>query len=153
MTAALEGGEWSAARPDRTLLPEKTRYPFYRRLGGPQGRPGRVENLFPTGIRSRTVQPVVSLYTDWSTRSTVWSIYLLIMTDTLLLRPSLHSTSVRFNQLHMIMCISLLQQHPAILVHTSVPSHNRSTVFWADIIAWLINSQAWHKSKVSPLSL
>ena len=34
MTAALEGGEWSAARPGRTLPPGKTRYPFYRRLGG-----------------------------------------------------------------------------------------------------------------------
>ena len=39
-------------------------YPFYRRLGGPQGRSGRAENLVPTGIRSRTVQPVVSRYTD-----------------------------------------------------------------------------------------
>jgi len=38
MTAALEGGEWSAARTGRTLPPGKTRYPFYRRLGGPQGR-------------------------------------------------------------------------------------------------------------------
>ena len=33
MTPALEGGEWSAARPGRTLPPGKTRYPFYRRLG------------------------------------------------------------------------------------------------------------------------
>ena len=57
-------GEWSAARPGRTLPPGRTRYPFYRRLGGPQGRSGRAENLFPTGIRSRTVQPVVSRYTD-----------------------------------------------------------------------------------------
>jgi hypothetical protein len=64
MTAALEGGEWSAARPGRTIPPEKTRYPFYRRLGRPQGRSGRAENLVPTGIRSRTVQPVVSRYTD-----------------------------------------------------------------------------------------
>ena len=63
MTAALEGGEWSAARPGRTLSPGKTRYPFYRRLGGPQGRSGRTENLVPTGIRSRTVQLVAqSLY-------------------------------------------------------------------------------------------
>ena len=63
MTAALEGGEWSAAHPGRTLPPGKTRYPFYRRLGGPQGRSGRAENLVPTGIRSRTVQPVAqSLY-------------------------------------------------------------------------------------------
>ena len=60
MTAALEGSEWSAARPGRTLPPGKSRYPFYRRLGGPQGRYGRAENLVPTGIRSRTVQPVVS---------------------------------------------------------------------------------------------
>ena len=63
MTAAQEGGEWSAARPGRTLPPGKTRYPFYRRLGGPQGGSGRAENLVPTGIRSRIVQPVAqSLY-------------------------------------------------------------------------------------------
>jgi len=60
MTAALEGGEWSAARPGRTLPPGKTRYPFYRRLGGPQGRSGRAENLVPTGIRSWTMQHVGS---------------------------------------------------------------------------------------------
>jgi hypothetical protein len=49
----------SAACLGRTLAPGKTRYQFYRRLGGPQGRSGRAENLFPTGIRSRIVQPVV----------------------------------------------------------------------------------------------
>jgi len=70
MTTALEGGEWSAIRPGRTLPSGKTRYPFYRRLGGPQGRSGQKENLVPTGIRSRTVQPVVSRYTDWATRPT-----------------------------------------------------------------------------------
>ena len=64
MTAALEGDECSAARPDRTLPPVYTRYPFYRRLGGPQGRSGRAEILVPTGIRSLTVQSVVSRYTD-----------------------------------------------------------------------------------------
>jgi len=63
MTAALEGSEWSAARPGRTLLPGKTRYPFYRRLCGPPGRYGRAENLVHIGIWSRTVQPVAqSLY-------------------------------------------------------------------------------------------
>jgi len=70
MTTALDGGEWSAAHLGRTLPPGKTRYPFYRRLGGPQGRSGRAENLVPTGNRSRTVQPVVSRYTDWATRPT-----------------------------------------------------------------------------------
>jgi len=63
MTAALEVGEWSAARPGRTLLPGKTRYPSYRRLGGPQGRSGRAEKSHPHRIRSRTVHPVAqSLY-------------------------------------------------------------------------------------------
>ena len=55
----------------RTLPSGKTWYPFYRRLGGPQGRSGRAENLVPTGIRSRTVQPVVSRYTDWATWPTI----------------------------------------------------------------------------------
>jgi len=42
MNAALEGVEWSAARPGRTLPPGKTWYPFYRRLVGPRaGLDGR----------------------------------------------------------------------------------------------------------------
>jgi len=57
MTVALKGGEWSAARPGRTLPQGKTRYPFYRRLGGSQGRSGRAENLVRTRIRFRTFQP------------------------------------------------------------------------------------------------
>jgi len=67
MTAALEGGKWSAARPGRILLPGKTRHPFHRRLYVPQGRSRRVENFVLSGIRSRTVQPVISRYTDWAT--------------------------------------------------------------------------------------
>jgi len=70
MTAALERGEWPAARTGRYLHPGKTRYPFYRGLGGPQGRSGQAENLVPTGIRSRTVQPVVIRYTYWATGPT-----------------------------------------------------------------------------------
>jgi len=58
---------WVAARPGRTLTPEKIGYPLYRRLAGPQGRSAQAENLVPTGIRSRTVEPVVSRYTDWAT--------------------------------------------------------------------------------------
>ena len=76
MTAAPERGEWSAARPGRTLAWGKTRYPFYRRLGGPQGRCGRAENLVPTGIRSRTIQALVSRYIDWATRPTKQNWYL-----------------------------------------------------------------------------
>jgi hypothetical protein len=65
---ALEGGEWSAACPGHTLPPGKTWYPLYRRLGGPQSRSGRAENLAPPGFNPRTVQPIVSRYTDWATR-------------------------------------------------------------------------------------
>jgi len=38
-----------SSTPRRTLSPGKTRYPFYRRLDGPQGRSGRAENLVSTG--------------------------------------------------------------------------------------------------------
>ena len=48
----IEVGEWSAARPGRTLPPGKTRYPLYRRLGGPQGQSGRAENIAPSGFDS-----------------------------------------------------------------------------------------------------
>ena len=70
MTAAVEGGEWSAARPDHILPPRKSRYPFYRTLGGLQGRSLRAKNLVHIGIGSRTLQPVVIRYTDWATGPT-----------------------------------------------------------------------------------
>ena len=39
--------------PRPFFTPGKTRYPLYRRLGGPQGRPGQVRKISPpTGIRS-----------------------------------------------------------------------------------------------------
>ena len=47
------------------LPPEKTRYPLYRRLGGPQGQSGRVRKISPTlGFDLRIIQPVASCYTD-----------------------------------------------------------------------------------------
>ena len=71
MTAALEGGEWSAARPGRSLPPGKTRYPLYRRLGGPRaGLDGQKISPHRDSIPS-TVEPVVSRYTDRATRLTV----------------------------------------------------------------------------------
>jgi hypothetical protein len=46
-------GEGSASRLGRYLPPGKTRYPLYRRLGGPQGRSVQVRKISPpTGIRS-----------------------------------------------------------------------------------------------------
>jgi hypothetical protein len=71
MTSALEGGEWLAARPSRTLPQGKSRYPLHRRMGGPQGRSGQVRKISPTpGFDPQTAQPVVSRYTDWATRPT-----------------------------------------------------------------------------------
>jgi hypothetical protein len=44
---------------------KETRYPLYRRLGGPQGRSGRLRKISPPpGIDPRTVQPVASRYTN-----------------------------------------------------------------------------------------
>ena len=57
MTMALEGGEGSASRPGRYLPSRKTRYPLYRRLGGPQGRSGQVRKISPPpGFDPPTVQ-------------------------------------------------------------------------------------------------
>jgi hypothetical protein len=66
LTSALDGGGWSIPRPGRFTPGKETRYPLYRRLGGPQGRSGRVReiSLPPPGLDPRTVQPVASRYTD-----------------------------------------------------------------------------------------
>jgi len=67
MTATQEGGEWSAARPGRTLPPGKTGIHFTGGWVGPRaGLDGR-EISSPPGFiffRSRTVQLVDSRYTD-----------------------------------------------------------------------------------------
>jgi len=71
MTTALEGGEGSESQTGRSLPPGKNRYALCRRLGGPQGRSGQVRKFSrPPGFDPRTVQPVASLYTGYSTRST-----------------------------------------------------------------------------------
>jgi hypothetical protein len=45
----------------------KTRCPLYRRLGGPQGRSGRVRKISSSrGFNPRTVQYVASRNTDWA---------------------------------------------------------------------------------------
>jgi hypothetical protein len=65
LTSALEGGGWSAPRPGRFTPGKDTRYPLYRRLGGPQGRSGRMGKISPPpGFDPRNVQPVASRYTD-----------------------------------------------------------------------------------------
>jgi hypothetical protein len=47
------------ATPPAALPAGKARYSLYKRLGGPQGRSGRVRKISPTlGFDPRTVQPV-----------------------------------------------------------------------------------------------
>ena len=51
------------------LLPGETRYLLHRKLGGPQGRSGRVRKISPpppSGFDRRTVYPEASRYTDWA---------------------------------------------------------------------------------------
>jgi hypothetical protein len=46
---------------------KETRYPFYRRLGGPRGRSEWVPKMLPQpGLDSRTVQSVKIRYNDWA---------------------------------------------------------------------------------------
>ena len=59
------GGVGGKHHPPAALHPGKTRYPLCRRLGGPQGWPGRMRNISPPpGFDPRTIQPVASRYTD-----------------------------------------------------------------------------------------
>jgi hypothetical protein len=66
LTSALDGmgGQRHASVP---LPPGKTRYPLWRKLGGPRGRSGRMREISPPPrIDPRTVHSVASRYTDWA---------------------------------------------------------------------------------------
>jgi hypothetical protein len=65
LTSALDGVSVQRHAP-ADLAPGKTRYPLYRRLGGPQGHSGRVQKISPPPVFGPwTVQPVASRYTDY----------------------------------------------------------------------------------------
>ena len=58
------------------LPPAMTRYPLYRRLGGPQCRSGRVRKISPSPVFDPwTVQPVASRYADCDIPETCSSFY------------------------------------------------------------------------------
>jgi len=64
LTSALDGLGGQRHAP-AALPPGKTRYPLYRRLGGPQGRSEQVRKIYtPPGFDPQTVQTVASRYTD-----------------------------------------------------------------------------------------
>jgi len=65
LTLALDWGGWSTPRPGRFTPGKETRYPLCRRLDGTQGLFERVRKISPVpGLHPRTVQPIVSRYTD-----------------------------------------------------------------------------------------
>ena len=73
LTTALEGGEESLSRPSRSLTPGTTRYPLYGRLGGSQGRSGKVRKISPQLVFDPwTVQPEASRYTDYAIWPTMY---------------------------------------------------------------------------------
>ena len=82
LTSALDGVGGQLHAP-AALPPEKSQYPLYRRLGGPQGRSGRVRKISPPpGLDPRTVLPVASRYTDWAIPAHALAIYVYVYTCT-----------------------------------------------------------------------
>jgi len=75
MTTALEGGEGSVSHRGHSLPSGKTRYPSYRRLGGPQSQSVQVRKILPPpGFNPRTVQPLASRWhgLTWSLLTVSW---------------------------------------------------------------------------------
>jgi hypothetical protein len=71
VTYAHDEGGWLKISPSwLQYLLKETRYPLYRRPGGPQVRSGRMLKISPSpGFDPRTVQPVAIRYIDWVIRS------------------------------------------------------------------------------------
>jgi hypothetical protein len=67
LTLTLDGGGKLTPGPGRFIPGKETRYPFGRRLGGPQGGSGPVRkiSLLPK-FDPRSDPPVASRYTDWA---------------------------------------------------------------------------------------
>jgi hypothetical protein len=66
LTSALDGVGGQRHAPG-ALPPGKTRYPLHRKLGGLQGRSGRLQKISPPPrFDPRTVQAVARSYVDWA---------------------------------------------------------------------------------------
>ena len=126
MTVAVEGGEWSQHAPTH-LTPGKDPILIVHEAGwAPRpvwtGRKSR-----PTGIRSPAVQPVVSRYTDWATRSsfiirTITNCYAAKrISNTCYVMKAFNGTSqtVNFQHLHgsPLLHKTLTQKSPSSLQH------------------------------------
>ena len=61
-----------SSTPRPYFTPGKDKVPILQEAGWAPGRYGRVEKLAPPGFDPPTVQPIVSRYTDWATRPTLY---------------------------------------------------------------------------------
>jgi hypothetical protein len=148
MTTALEGDEWSASRPGRSLPPGKTRYSLYRRVGGLQGRSGQVRksSTLP-GFDSRTVQLVVSRYIDWSTRPTSHNITQVKLNNAGA-KPALHgSPDSPVKSLHSRVSVDpWVPSSPALHPHTTsaLPA---TVILWNHVTVYWISASLWTRQR------
>jgi hypothetical protein len=93
MTSALDGGEWSASRPGRTLPPGKgPPVPIVQEAGWAQRLEEKSFRLCRGSNLDRpVVQPVARHYTDWATRLT----NLLLLENIPSLSPECDGLSIR----------------------------------------------------------
>jgi hypothetical protein len=120
------------------FTPGKTRYPLYRRLGGPQGRSGQVQKTSPPSeFDIRTVQPVASRYTAYATRPTLFkarnkflpSVHVVIQ-----INPS-HNSTTSASKTRSIVSYYMLSQYIVIL-HAKSPSLCFVGISWKGL-RWL----------------
>jgi hypothetical protein len=129
LTSALEGGGWSAPRPGR-FTPGKDPVPIVQEGVWPQDRSGCVRKISPPpGFDPRTVQPVVSRYTDWATRP-INNNLLRLNVDAFLsfLRPS--ALSQKTPRLVMLSAIFSLNINLAISSHKNTSNSSDLFSFW-----------------------
>jgi hypothetical protein len=97
-------GVWSQPHDPAASTPGKYPLPIVQETGWD---PGPVwtgeENLVPTGIRSQTVQPVVSRYTDWAIRAIRDKVKGLIMKPMMVYRATAFTNHGQIN----ICCLSV----------------------------------------------
>jgi hypothetical protein len=67
LNSALDRGGWSTPRPGLFTPGKDNLYQLYRKLGGPKGPSGQAQKSCPPQeFDPRSVQPLVSHYTDWA---------------------------------------------------------------------------------------
>jgi hypothetical protein len=139
---------------------------LYRRLGGPQGRSGRVRKISPPPrFDPRTVQPVASRYTDWATRPTInvfnsrlftklafqqmWQIK--VQYTFLYIFHIMHTLNMCFK--HQTKFIHLIQGSSKIRIGMSQLNKNYCIMTYCDLYQHVFNSQQKKKAMGTQLKI